>query len=185
MGIPARRSPRYAIDSSTRRGTLRKNSTYRPPSQRTHRMGATRRAPTNSPTPIAIANDTATSWTVTRNPERNSGKCRTSTSQSSLIGSRSPRSAGLLARTQLERLLEGHRRRGIGLARVLPDPLLVRTRPPAVVDERLDHAVDELLELGIALGDPGAVRLDRVSLTLQLQGVVLDDHPGEDHVVGG
>src|SRR5688572_17378051 len=163
---------------------LRKNSTYSPPSQRTQRTGATRRAPTNSPTPIAIANDTTTSCTVTRNPERNSGKCRTSTSQSSLIAARSPRSAGLLARTQLERFLERHRRRGIGLARVLPDPLLVRGVPPAVVDELLDHAVDELLELRIALGDPRAVGLDRVALALQLQGVVLDDHPGEDHVVG-
>src|SRR5688572_478282 len=121
---------------------LRKNSTYSPPNIRTQRMGVTRRAPTTSPTTIAITNDAATNWTVTRNPERNSGKCLSSTSQRSLIDVRSSRSARLLARTELQSLLQGHRRRVLRLSRVLPDPVLVRGRPTPVGDVVGDHAID-------------------------------------------
>ena len=49
-----------------------------------HLTGATRSAATNVPTTIAITNATTTSLKVTQRPELNSGRCSSSTSQSSL-----------------------------------------------------------------------------------------------------
>src|SRR5215207_805050 len=176
MSIPARRRPANEMNSNTRSGVLRNISTYTPPSRCSALLGAMRKAATSVPTTMAITNENTTRRTVTQNPDRNSSEL----SVRAVI--RSP--MRLLAR--LDGLLERHRRRVLLLARVLADPLLVRRRPAAARLVLLEHAVDELLDLRLALLDAGAVGLGGQRLALgELERVVLDDHAGEDHVVRG
>src|SRR3954449_3262 len=162
------------MNSSTSSGMLRNTSTYTPPSRASHFDGAIRNAATKVPTTMAIANAIATSRTVTQKPEENSDQCSVRTS-----------TTGLVLLDQLHGV--GHRDVGdlALLARVLADPLLVELRPRAVVLESLEDAVDEVDHLRVALLDARAVGLLRELIAHELQGLVLDDHPGQDHVVGG
>src|SRR4051812_36324998 len=99
---------------------------------------------------MAIAKAIATSRTVTQKPEENSDQCSVRTS-----------TTGLVVLHELHGL--GHRdvRDLALLTRVLADPLLMQLRPRAVVLELLEHAVDEVDHLRVALLDAGAVGLLR------------------------
>src|SRR3712207_5071604 len=165
------------MNSSTSSGMLRKTSTYTPPIRWTHGDGATRSAATRVPTPMAMRNARPTSRTVTQNPDANWSKFSVRTSSRSATR----RFLG----PELERLVERHLGRLLLLLRVLADPLVVGLLPAAVLLPLLDDLGDEALELRVLVLDAGAVGLRRELLALdELERVVLDDHAGEDHVVG-
>src|SRR5262245_24498503 len=172
---PARRRPAYEMKRITSSGVLRNTSTYTPPTRCNQTSGAIRKAATSVPTTMAITNENTTRRTVTQNPARSSSRL----SMRTLM--RSP----MRLRGRLDRLLERHRRRLLLLVGVLADPLVVGLGPAAAALVLLQDAVDELLELRVVLREPRAVRLggERVALD-ELERLVLDDHAGEDHVVG-
>src|ERR1700754_2214112 len=152
-----------------------------PPKRRSHVDGAIRSAATSVPTTMAIANAIVTRRTVTQNPELNSEKWSDSTSNSASGGT----ARRLVLLHQIDGLRDRDGRRIGGLLRVAADPALVQLLPGAVVLEAREDLVDERHHLRLALLDPGAVGLLRELLADELERVVLDQHAGEDHVVGG
>src|SRR4051794_28658992 len=155
-----------------------------PPIRCSQGLGATRKAAMSVPTAIAITNETTTSCTVIPKPRRNSSKFSVSVSTKAK-GTLScvPLAGGVLL-DELHGLVDRDVG-GLGLGvRVLADPLLVGIRVAAVLLVLGEHAVDELLELRVALLDAGAVGLLAELVPDELQRVVLDDHARQDHVVG-
>ena len=114
----------------------------------------------------------STSRVVTQSPEANSSKWSVRTSITRAVQPlRGPRASVCVGGE-------------LPLARVLPEPLVVGLLPAAARLVLVEHAVEELRELRVVLLEAAAVRLDGQLVADELERVVLDDHAGEDHVVG-
>src|SRR5438874_9015018 len=158
------------------------------PTRRRRRNGLTRSTATKMPARRARISPPTASWRVVFSPSRRMGRLSRTTGMafrvpcaewSDPLSTRHSRAQHSL----LGRLLGGAGG-WLGRRDVLAEPLLVDLLPAALLLDLREHAVHELHELRVALGDPDAVGLLGELLTDDLDVRILLGEAGQDDVVG-